>query len=541
MYPISVVNWISYINSIKNSKNLIKNKKKASSKRIKWKKLKNLFYDLISIILIPISLLVIKKRCFPSSIFLPIFLTIGINYLILHFDAVSAATTTKLISTKPIIAQSNKASLKNSINNWSSSNSIRNSSFRNHLKNQFIRATRSVKLTNHRLKHRRSSFTNSAGKNYQSAKQHSAENNWSVLGDQDAEYALKLLESEHLTSAILHFIEITYKYAELNLPALQQQNELNDTDSRKLGNKKYYNTGSCVQVKLDSLRNFLKPQNFAKYNKQAETAKRTASLLTTLLSERLEITSDRSYIKNHFFTHNDTSHIVLHKAFFWSLLKVNLQSDPNLFANGIIFRPDLNQFPIKLFSNLDDDKENDNQETNKHNSTSKPFSPYIFRKKVNSFKAKLATSAEPTNSNETNRTIYNYVNLGGISPFQQRIVPNPNLKFVAADIHESMEEKAANLDQLKQVLVNKKQSEPYVNTYSYSSDWYLHYANKYHNNSQPFNYHELTKSHYFNNSSDQGYWTVPYSDCSVTGSWLISFSVPFFGLSTKSKDQIEFK
>ena len=478
-------------------------------------------HHLVSTVFTPISS-VGRRRCLSCvSILL---LTIALNCF-LQLNAATAPLSTP--RSAPL--ESNKSIDSLSLPQQPKSNPIRNSSS-SHLKDQFLRTVRSAKLAGHRLKHRRSS--SAPNKGYQPAGKHSAPtNNWSVLGDQDAEYALKMLESEHLTSAILHFIEITYKYAENNLPALQAQNEPNGTlDGKRFANK-YYNTGSCVQVRLDSLRGLLRPKSFAKYEKQAQTAKRTASLLTTLLSERLEITSDRSYAKSHYFGHsNDTSNIVLHKAFFWSLLKVNLQSDPNLFANGIVFRPDLDQFPIKLFSTTQSNKE-DHRETSTNSSTSRPFSPYIFRKKPNSFGAK--PSAEPT----TNRT-YNYVNLSGVGQWSQRIVPNPNLKLSVADLQGLMEEKAANLNQLKHSLYNKKQPEP--NTYSYSSDWYTVYADKYLNNSQPFNYHELAKSLYLNSSTEQGYWTVPYSDCMVTGSWLLSYSVPFFGLS-KSTNQIEFK
>ena len=521
----------------------------------------NRSHRLVSIVLAPI-ISVGRKRCLHC---IPILLTIAL-YCLLQLNAVSAATR-PLSSAQPATVErivrraveraieqtverieSNKSvdslSLPQTAKSSNKSNSIRNSlrnSLRNssssHLKDQFLRTIRSVKLTGHRLKHRRSSTTPNKG---YPGKPHSTQtNNWSVLGDQDAEYALKMLESsDHLTSAILHFIEITYKYAENNLPSLQQQNEPNGTlDGKRFANK-YWNTGSCVQVRLDSLRGLLKPNSFAKYERQAQTAKRTASLLTTLLSERLEVTSDRNYYaKNQLFNHHNDTNIVLTKAFFWSLLKVNLQSDSNLFANGIVFRPDLNQFPIKLFSTIQSNQE-DNQEASSNSSTNKPFSPYIFRQKPNSFKAKLSKTGPANDSRPTNQTAYNYVNLSGIGQWSQRIVPNPNLKLSVADLQGLMEEKAANLNQLKHSLYNKKQPEP--NTYSYSSDFYTTYADKYLNSSQPFNYHELAKSHYLNNSSDSGYWTVPYSDCMVTGSWLLSFSVPFFGLS-KSTNQIEFK
>ena len=499
-----------------------------------------------------------RKRCRLHWSFhsVSILLTIALNCF-LQLNAVAANPSPPAAVAAPLSAsappmiverpESNKSIDSLLLPQQPKSNSIRNSS--SHLKDQFLRIARSVKLSGgHRLKHRRSS-ANQPNKGYQSngkAGQHSPKtNNWSVLGDQDAEYALKMLEVEHLTSAILHFIEITYKYAENNLPTLQQQNEPpNGTLDGKRFTNKYYNTGSCVQTRLDSLRTLLKPASFAKYERQAATAKRTASLLTTLLSERLELTSDRNYYAKNHLGHNDSaSNIVLHKAFLWSLLKVNLQSDPNLFANGIIFRPDLNQFPIKLFSTIQSNKE-DNQETSNNSSTNKPFAPYIFRNKANSFKAKLSTAstspaaaaANNGSSPASNRTAYNYVNLAGISQWSQRIFPNPNLKLSVADLQGLMEEKAANLNQLKPSLYNKKQPEP--NTYSYSFDWYTTYADKYLNSSQPFNYHELAKSHYLNNS--EGYWGVPHSDCMVTGSWLLSYSVPFFGLS-KSTNQIEFK
>lgn len=497
-----------------------------------------------------------RRKCFldcQSILFTIIVLNIYFLQLSLVVGDTAGRSASGSISKSPIIVHLSEQSKKGQIDSLSihenqqeqrTNNLIRNNSI--HLKNQLYRTIRSIKLANHRLKHRRSS--NNLEKTYQSSSistsNHLAKTNyWSVLGDQEAEYALKVLESEHLTAAILHFIEITYKYADSNLPTLQEQNELSDTnatitslDGKKSFNK-YYNTGSCVQVKLDSLRSFLKSKSFAKYSKQAETAKRTASLLTTLLSERLELTTDRSYIKNHFFSLNDTSNIVLHKAFFWSLLKVNLQSDPNLFANGIIFRPDLNQFPIKLFSNSIQSNDENNEEPN-NSTNNKPFCPYIFRKKTNSFKAKLAKSH--LNSSQTNRSSYNYINLSGINSFTPRIIPNPNLRFSVDDVRDSMKNKTANLAQLKQTLYNKKHLDPYLNTYSYSSDWYQHYADKYLNNSQQFNYHELIKYHYLNDSRDPGYWTVPYSDCSATGTWLISYSVPFFGLS-KSTNQIEFK
>lgn len=505
---------------------------------------------LVSIVLAPIILVGSRKRCLHC---IPILLTIALNCFLQLNAVAAAAATPRAFAAIAERTESNKSidSLSLTQQSGSKSNSIRNSSnaSSSHLKDQFLRTIRSVKLTTgHRLKHRRSSAGGPTNKGYQPAgKPHSTPtNNWSVLGDQDAEYALKMLENEHLTSAILHFIEITYKYAENNLPALQAQNEPNGTlDGKRFANK-YYNSGSCVQVRLDSLRSLLKPASFAKYEKQAQTAKRTASLLTTLLSERLEITSDRSYLaKSHYFGHNnDTSNIVLHKAFFWSLLKVNLQSDPKLFANGIVFRPDLNQFPIKLFSTIQSSKEdNQEDEASNNSSTNKPFSPYIFRKKPTGFQANLSADSSTSTANgsrpASNRTtLYNYVNLSGIGQWSQRIVPNPNLKLSVADLQGLMEEKAANLNQLKHSLYNKKQPEP--NTYSYSSDWYTAYADKYLNSSQPFNYHELAKSHYLNNSADQGYWTVPYSDCMVTGAWLLSYSVPFFGLA-KSTNQIEFK
>lgn len=537
MHPIPVVvwpDWIRYISDTEQAAN-------RSSDRANHADHSHRLLSIVFGLKLALISLAGRKRCHSVSILL---LTIALCG-VLQPNAVAASPSPPITSsTQPMIverSESNKSIDSLSLPPQPKSNSIRNSSS-SHLKDQFLRIARSVKLSSgHRLKHRRSS-TGGANKGYQSNGKggpHSPKtNNWSVLGDQDAEYALKMLEAEHLTSAILHFIEITYKYAESNLPTttLQQQNDPNGTlDGRRFTNK-YYNSGSCVQARLDSLRTLLKPASFAKYERQAATAKRTASLLTTLLSERLELTSDRNYYAKNHFGHNDSSNIVLHKAFFWSLLKVNLQSDPNLFANGIIFRPDLNQFPIKLFSTIQSNKE-DNQETSNNSSTNKPFAPYIFRKKANSFKAKLSTNSSASDSG-TNRTAYNYVNLSGIGQWSQRIVPNPNLKLSVADLQGLMEEKAANLNQLKHSLYNKKQPEP--NTYCYSFDWYTTYADKYLNSSQPFNYHELAKSHYLNNSADQGYWGVPYSDCMVTGSWLLSYSVPFFGLS-KSTNQIEFK
>ena len=574
MHPIPAnwSDWICYIDSSRTigncSNSLISlNKLRSTSLRVPSdrfgrsppSRLSISFASIISIISTAVKR---KRKCLLS-----ILLTIVLNYL-LEPKAVVATPSTISSATNRIVVvdlETNQTAIDNlsfdsPSNRGTAHNLIRNSSSSN-LKDQFFRTIRSIKLTNHRLKRRRS-FTN-VDKNYatsQAISKHSAKtNNWSVLGSQEEEYALKLLENEHLTSAILHFIEITYKYAELNLPTNQLLDNINDTtnsttatkanavltaDGKKSDNK-YYNTGSCVQVKLDSLKGLLKGRRFAKYAKQAETAKRTASLLTTLLSERLELTSDRNYLKNHPFTHNQTSNLVLHRAFFWSLLKVNLQSDANLFANGIVFRPDLNQFPIKLFFNSIQSNDDDNQES--VNSTNKPFCPYIFRKKANSFRAKLPTTSSSTSvSNSstqanTNRSTCNYVNLSGVSSFTPRILPNPNSKYSVAEVRESMEEKVANLNQLKNTLYSKKQPDPYSNTYSYSSDWYLHYANKYlNNNSQPLNYHELMKSFYLNDSLYPGYWTVPYSDCSVTGTWLLTFSVPFFGLS-KSTNQIEFK
>lgn len=606
MHPILVVNWIDWIsyinsstttlNSLINFKSVLKSFNSEKSKRRK-KKNPNLFNNnrtssnrnkkrklehtyLVSLViplvylLINLASIIKRKLCF-HYIFMFILL-IALDYFI-HQNLLISATainleidskekdqldksrysrltlntlTSKLDKLDKLDIFTNGTIQINSLSFKNTTNSIRSNSL--HSKKNQSRLIRSIKLTNHRLKHRRSSLD--SNKSYQNAKHLTTSatktNNWSVLGDQEAEYALKLLESEHLTSAILHFIEITYKYSELNLPKLQQENEsknLNSTiDSKKTINK-YYNTGSCVQVKLDSLKGLLKSKSFHKYFKQTETARRTASLLTTLLSERLELPNDQNFMKAHFSSYNDTSsNIALHKAFFWSLLKVNLQSDPNLFANGIIFRPDVNEFPIKL--SIQSKKNGDEEETENakeiNNSTIRPFCPYIFRSKPNLFTARSAddfsssnSSNESTNKNQTSQ--FSYVNLSGLRSFEQRIIPNPSTVRLsdAQNVKDSLQERANNLLQLRDSLYNKKQSDPYSNTYSYSSDWYLHHANKYLN--QPFNYHDLTKLH-LTNTTDQGFWTVPYLDCSTTGTWLISFSVPFFGLA-KSSNQIEFK
>uniref|UniRef100_A0AAN0LVY7 G-protein coupled receptor 3 n=1 Tax=Polyphagotarsonemus latus TaxID=1204166 RepID=A0AAN0LVY7_9ACAR len=378
--------------------------------------------------------------------------------------------------------------------------------FNSYLKNQYF--NNKIRPFLHHSKHKKASEKSI----YLPLKQ-AKTNSWSVLGDHDAEYALKSLESDHLTSAILHFIEITYEYSKITSNNSQQFNEFKKTKN------KFFNSGSCVQVKLDPLRNLINENSFKKYNKQAETAIRTANLLTTLLSQSLINSNDID--KKFLVFNNNSNKLELDKQFFWSLLQVNLQSDLNLFANGIVFKPDENQ--LKKFSNQNDDE---NKELK-----NELFSPYVFRKK------------EKVNSkNSSSFNLFNYINLSALPSFNQRVVPNPKSNNTSTDIPESMKEKETNLKNLKNLLQNT--NKPLIDIYSYSSDWYQVFSDYYSNNSNKnltlIDYNNLKKTNYLITKVEQGYWTVPYSDCSATKTWLLSYSVPFFGLN-KLRNKIEFK
>lgn len=61
-------------------------------------------------------------------------------------------------------------------------------------------------------------------------------------------------------------------------------------------------------------------------------------------------------------------------------------------------------------------------------------------------------------------------------------------------------------------------------TYAYSSSWYTVHAQ--HAQQNPY----WTKS-------TTGYWSMPYSDCTVASGWLLTYSVPFFGRLADRKPQ----
>lgn len=116
---------------------------------------------------------------------------------------------------------------------------------------------------------------------------------WNHIKDPNQKHILNVLHEYHNASAILHFIELTH----------------NITNSK-----------NCIRQSLSSLNFSVKYSNYKKFSLQSETALKTSNLLTNL------------------FTINESlPPPVLHREFFNSLVRANLQSDPFIFGSGIAF------------------------------------------------------------------------------------------------------------------------------------------------------------------------------------------------------------
>ncbi|XP_054168209.1 probable G-protein coupled receptor 158 [Oppia nitens] len=118
---------------------------------------------------------------------------------------------------------------------------------------------------------------------------------WGVIGSQKDWIVLDLLQKYHNASAILHFIELTHNISNIN-------------------------ANTCVRQSLLSLNFSVKSSSYQKFSHQSESALKTANLLTNL------------------FTVNESlPPLVLHKEFFESIVRANVQTDPYMFGSGIAF------------------------------------------------------------------------------------------------------------------------------------------------------------------------------------------------------------
>lgn len=262
---------------------------------------------------------------------------------------------------------------------------------------------------------------------------------WEVIPDIETRTTLNVLQKYHNASAILHFIELTHNFSNNN------------------------NNKGCLRESLSTLNFTVKVSSYKSFSLQAETALKTSNLLTNL-----------------FTIHRNESlpTPVLHKEFFWSLVRANVQSDPLIFGSGIAFS-------ANAFLNSNNNKNNNN------NNNVWRFAPYAFR--------------DLTNNSTINSIRFN--DLANTSP--------PEKSY-------------------DKTLMKSSQSD----NYSLSGDWFWAFATT--NYSELLSQWHKKEANFLI-SIDEGVWTSPYFDCGATNTWLITYIVPFFGSSLNDKHKMEFK
>ena len=129
---------------------------------------------------------------------------------------------------------------------------------------------------------------------------------WDEISDSKLQTILKKLEKHQLSTALLHFIEVT-------------QN----------------GTGPpCIRTSLEDLKYRVPQSAFQQLTQEATVAIRTANMLTKLFTHGYEVST---VIKKPF----------LKKNFFWSLGRINLELNPTIFSSGIAFKPEMT-FPLPI-------------------------------------------------------------------------------------------------------------------------------------------------------------------------------------------------
>ncbi|XP_076372923.1 metabotropic glycine receptor-like [Tachypleus tridentatus] len=228
----------------------------------------------------------------------------------------------------------------------------------------------------------------------------------------------ELLQQEDYVSAILDYIELTHNRS---------------------------HTQHCTRTSLrDHFRYDLSNRSFEPFERQAFAALKTANILTNLFSKDSQ---DNGTLYN--------------EEFYYSLVKVNVQSDPLIYASGIGFQRGF-MVPRGKLSRL-------------------LFAPYAFRQHGYVETKDLATAYNVT---------YDEQGSVGNEWFWQHALNNYT-EFI---------QRKTNTD------------------------------------------HEVSFSSYPSGDSDfmvsfsDGRWTSPYFECGGENTWLISFSVPFFGLLKNSTD-----
>lgn len=256
-----------------------------------------------------------------------------------------------------------------------------------------------------------------------------------VVNDKEARSTLKSLQEYQnastllLSSSILHFIELTHNFS-------------NEKNSNK-----------CVKTSLSALNYTVKVSSYKSFMLQAEVALKTANLLTNLLTinasrgESLQIPR-------------------LHENFYWSLVRVNVQSDPLIFASGIAFKPG-------AFAKTDHD-------------INWPFAPFAFRDFAQNIQLIDLAHQNTTDANQPTRS----------------------------------------------------NSQNNFNNNTVIGEWFWDHATSNYS-ALLSHWHKVTDNKLM--GIDDGVWTSPYLDCGTANTWLITYTVPFYGSSLSNKMKTEFK